>query len=162
MSATTQTVPARETPAWSPARIFMAVSALFHIPVGVAGFIQDRTFPIGADATARAHSEHVFGVFETNGWHTLGALLVGVISLYFAIRPYRAREGAIAIGAGHVGLWVALILWDPSTFWLASNAADQVVHSITAVGGIGSGLLTKRGVRGTDIDRAVPARGGSR
>jgi hypothetical protein len=163
MSATTQRLPARETSAWTPARIFMAISALFHIPVGFAGFITDRTFPIGAHATARARSGHVFGVFETNGWHTLGALIVGVVSLYFALRPNHAREGALGLGAGHVGLWVALVLWDPSTFWLASNGADQIVHSITAVGGIGSGLLTKPGVRGTGMDRAGLVRaGGSR
>jgi hypothetical protein len=163
MRATTEPLYAEHTSAWSPARIFMAVSALFHIPVGVAGFIQDRTFPIGAHAVARAHSEHVFGVFETNGWHTLGALIVGVVSLYFALRPDHAREAALGIGVGHVGLWVALTLWDPSTFWLASNRADQIVHSITAVGGIGSGLLTTRGVRGAGRARAgLTRRGRSR
>ncbi len=122
----------------------MVVSALFHLPVAVVGFLYDRTFPIGADAAATASSARIFGVFETNGWHTLGALVVGVVSLYFALRPRHAREAALAIGIGHVGLWVALVLWDPSTFWIASNAADQVVHASTAVGGIASGLLTPR------------------
>ncbi len=144
MTATPASVGIASTSTWSAARIYMAVSALFHVPVSVAGFIQDRTFPIGAHAAATGHSEHVFGVFETNGWHTLGALAVGVVSLYFALRPNHAREGALGLGVSHVGLWVALTLWDPSTFWLASNAADQIVHSATAVGGIASGLLTPR------------------
>lgn len=133
---------------WSPARIFMTVSALFHIPVAVAGFVYDRTFPIGADAAARASSEHVFGILETNGWHTLGALLVGLVSLYYLLRPQHAREGALGLGLFHVGLVISLIVWDPSTFWIASNAADQVVHICTAVGGIVSGLLTPRSRRG--------------
>ncbi len=155
MSTTTDTVPTTYASTWTPARIFMVVSALFHIPVGLVGFLYDRTFPIGADAAASAPSAHVFGVFETNGWHTLGALVVGVVSLYFALRPEHAREAALGIGVGHVGLWVALILWEPSTFWIASNAADQVVHSFTAISGTVSGLLTKRPVRAVRTNQAA-------
>ncbi|MFN2525173.1 MAG: DUF4383 domain-containing protein [Actinomycetota bacterium] len=134
---------------WTPARVFLVISALWHIPLALAGFVYDRTFPIGADAAARAPSELVFGAFETNGWHTLAALIVGVVSLYYVLRPRHAREAALGLGLGHVGLVIMLILWDPSTFWIASNTADQVVHSSTAVGGIISGLLTARTVRAT-------------
>jgi len=132
--------------AWTPARIFLAISAAFHIPVAVVGFVYDRSFPIGAGEAARAPSEHILGL-ETNGWHTLGALIVGVVSLYFALRPRQARRTAFALGAIHVGLWLSLILWDPSTFWIASNSADQIVHACTAVGGIASAMLTPRPMR---------------
>lgn len=131
--------------AWTPARVFLAVSAAIHLPLAVAGLLYDRTFPIGADAAARAGSEHVFGVFETNGWHTLGAVVVARVSLYFAVRPRRARDAALGLGVSHVALVVALVVWDPSTFWIASNGADQVVHSFTAIGGLASGLSTQRG-----------------
>lgn len=130
--------------AWSPARIFMTVSALFHVPVGLAGLVYETAFPIGSGAAEAAGSAHVFGVFETNGWHTLGALLVAAVSVFYVLRPRHARDGALALGATHVGLVVSLVLWDPSTFWIASNTADQVVHSSTAIGGIGSALLTRR------------------
>ena len=129
---------------WTPARIFMAVSAAFHVPVAIAGFLYDRTFPIGPNAAATAGHAHVFGIFETNGWHTLGALAVGAVSAYYALRPLRARDGALALGVFHVALFVSLVLWTPSTFWIASNAADQVIHASTAIGGIGSALLTRR------------------
>ena len=128
----------------NPARLFMIASAIFHVPVGIAGFAYDQSFPIGPAAAANAPAAHVFGVFETNGWHTLGALFVGAVSLYYALRPQHAREGALALGAGHVALFVSLVLWDPSTFWIASNAADQIVHASTATGGIVCGLLTAR------------------
>lgn len=59
------------------------------------------------------------------------------------MRPRRARDAALAIGVFHVGIVVALIVWPPETFWLASNAADQVVHSVTAIAGIGAALLTR-------------------
>src|SRR5439155_23713253 len=87
--------------AWTPARIFMVVSAVFHLPVAVVGFMYDRTFPIGADAAATAHSQHILGVFETNGWHTLGAFVIGLVSLYFALRPEPARGAARGLGIGH-------------------------------------------------------------
>ena len=128
---------------WTPARIFMTVSAVFHIPVGLIGLVIDQTFQVGSKAAAVAGSEHIFGILETNGWHSLAALLLGVASLYFTLRPRRAREGALAIGISHVVLVLGLAFWDPSTFWLASNGADQVIHASTAVGGIGSALLTR-------------------
>ena len=128
---------------WTPARIFMLVSTLYHLPLGIAGLIYDQTFPIGAAAAERADSELVFGIFETNGWHSVAALVLGIISVYFTIYPRRARDVALAIGVFHVGIVVSLILWDPSTFWLASNFADQVIHTLTAIGGISSAMLTR-------------------
>jgi hypothetical protein len=129
---------------WTPARIFKALSAIWHIPLGVIGLAIDQTFPLGSAEAATSHSEHIFGVFETNGWHSLLALVLGFVSLYFTIRPERAREGALLIGLSHVGVVLALVIWDPSTFLLASNIADQIVHSSTAIGGIFSALLTPR------------------
>ena len=143
MAADVMVGPVRRAGTWPPARIFMAASAVFHTPVAVIGLAVDQTFPLGAEATAHAGSDHIFGIFETNGWHSLAALLVGMVSLYFAMRPARAREAAFAIGFGHVAVVLALTFWAPSTFWLMSNGADQVVHASTAIGGIGSGLLTQ-------------------
>ena len=128
---------------WTPARIFMVASAAYHLPLAVAGLAVDQTFPLGPNAAAHAGSGHAFGIFETNGWHSLAALLLGLVSLYFAVRPGRAREAALAIGLGHVGIVLSLVLWAPSTFLLMSNDADQIVHAATAVGGIASALLTR-------------------
>ncbi len=136
----------REGPSWTPARIFMAISAVWHLPLGIAGLVVDQTFPVGAQATATAGSEHIFGIFETNGWHSLAALVLGVVSLLFAWRPERARAAALVIGGLHVGIVASLILWGAATFWLASNTSDQVVHSATAIGGLVSGLMTARRV----------------
>ena len=127
----------------------MLVSTLYHVPLGAAGLLYDRTFPIGSTEAAAAGSDYIFGIFETNGWHSLAAVLVGVLSLYFALRPTRAREAALAIGLAHVGIFVAFIVRPPETFWFASNAADQVIHAFTAVGGIVSARLTPRRVRAT-------------
>lgn len=133
-----------QRPAWTPARIFLAISAVWHLPLGMVGLVVDQTFPIGAHETAHAGSEHIFGVFETNGWHSLAGVLLGAVSLLFALRPQRARQAALAIGVFHVGVVISLILWGPETFWLASNTSDQIDHSATAVGGLVSGLMTPR------------------
>jgi hypothetical protein len=133
----------RRAEPWTPARIFMLVAAVWHLPLGIVGLVYDQTFPVGAAAAARASSEHIFWVFETNGWHSLAALLLGIVTAYFTVYPRRAREAALVLGVFHVGLVTALVVWPPSTFWLASNAADQAVHASTAIGGIASALVTK-------------------
>jgi uncharacterized protein DUF4383 len=127
---------------WTPARWFLLATAVWHMPLGVAGFFVNRSFPIGPDATKSAGSAHAFGVFETNGWHSLLALILGVVALYFTLNPGRARSVALAIGVIHVGVVASLILQDPATFWIASNDADQIVHLSSAIGGIACGLLT--------------------
>jgi hypothetical protein len=133
---------ARPAGDWTPARIFMLAGAVVHLPLGIIGLLYDQTFPVGASAAARAGSDHVFGVLETNGWHSLAALGIGIVTAYFTMYPRRARDAALIIGVLHVGIVAALVVWDPSTFWFASNGADQVVHTSTAIGGIGSALLT--------------------
>lgn len=134
---------------WSPARIFLTASAIWHLPLGIAGLLYNQSFPIGSQATANSESAYVFGIFETNGWHSLAALVLGVASAYFAIRNEKVRQVALVFGIFHVGIVISLVVQDPSTFWLASNTADQVVHTSTAVGGIFSGLLTSR--QGLDV-----------
>lgn len=142
MSTMASLSPTARPERWTPARIFMVAAATYHLPLGIGGLIVDQTFPVGAAATERAGSELVFGLFETNGWHSTAALVLGIIAVCFAINPRRARDVALAMGLFHVGIVISLIVWEPSTFWLASNAADQIVHSSTAIGGIATGLLT--------------------
>jgi hypothetical protein len=120
----------------------MLIGAVVHIPLGIIGLLYNQSFPIGASAAARAGSDHIFGVLETNGWHSFLALALGIIMAYFTIDPSGARDAALIIGLLHVGIVASLVVLDPSKLWLASNGADQVVHTSTAIGGIGSALLT--------------------
>ena len=144
---------ARPHGTWTPARIFMAISAVIHVPLAIGGLVVDQTFPFGPGEASSAGSAHIFGVFETNGWHSLGAVAVAAVSLYFAIRPRGAREAALVLGITHIVLFVSLALWEPETFLIASNAADQVVHSFTAIGGTLSGLLTAPAIGSPRIRR---------
>jgi hypothetical protein len=130
---------------WSPARWYLLAVAVSHVPLGVIGLVVDRSFPIGAEAAREAASHRVFGVLETNGWHSLGALALGVLAASILVAaPERARRVALLIGVFNLGLLLSLIAWDPRTFWIASNGTDQIIHSATALGGIVTGLLTPR------------------
>ncbi len=131
------------TSAWTGARVFLLIAAVWHIPLGLIGFLYDRSFPIGTAATETAGSGHIFGIFETNGWHNLAAVVLGIVALYFAIEPRRARDVALTIGVVHVGIVGALIIWGDSTFWIASNTPDQLIHASTAIGGLATGLSTR-------------------
>jgi hypothetical protein len=131
-----------ETP-WTPARMFLLVAAVWHIPLGIIGLFYNHDFPIGAGAARTAGSAQIAGVFTTNGWHNLAALVLGLVALVFTLYPARARTVALAIGVIHVGITLALLIWEPSTFWIASNTADQFIHASSAVGGIACGLATK-------------------
>lgn len=143
MTVTLERAASAQTDRWTPARWFLLAVAISHLPLGVGGLLVNRSFPIGDEAARAGDSGHLFGVLETNGWHSLAALALGVLAAWIVFRPRRARLVALALGAFHVALVVQLAILDPSNFWIASNGADQVVHASTAVGGIVSGLLTR-------------------
>lgn len=146
---------------WSPARMFMAASAAYHLLLAVPGLVIDQSFPVGSAATVQAGSEYIFGVFETNGWHSVAALLVGLVSLYFAVRPEHVRLAALALGISQAVVLVAFAVEPPSTFWFASNGADQVVHGLTAVGGVAAALLNPPGGHPPDGRQSPNRRGQS-
>ncbi|HEX2090460.1 MAG TPA: DUF4383 domain-containing protein [Actinomycetota bacterium] len=130
--------------AWSPARIYLVASGVFLLVTSTAGFMINRTFPIGAEEFRSAESHHVFGVLETNGWHNLLGVIGALLALGFAIRPQWSRFGALFKGWIYVGVTAAVAIWSGDTFWVASNDADQVVHATLAVGGLITGFLTPR------------------
>ncbi len=129
---------------WSPARIYLVASGVFLLVIAMAGFMINRTFPIGAAEFRSAESHHVFGVLETNGWHNLLGIIGALLALGFAIRPQWSRFGALFKGWIYVGVTAVLAIWSGDTFWVASNNADQVVHAALAVGGLVTGFLTPR------------------
>lgn len=140
----TASVTTRGTGEWTPARWFMLVAAVWHIPLGIIGLIYDRTFPIGSGAASRAHSEHIFGIFETNGWHNLAAVVIAVPSLAVVYAwPRFTRVMSLVVGVSNTAVFVLFAVIDPATVWVASNAADQVIHALTGAGGILAAIVTR-------------------
>jgi hypothetical protein len=128
---------------WSPARVYLLASGIYLAILGGFGFLYNHSFPMGARAMQHASSAHVFGTFETNGWHNLAGLLFGIIALAFVIRPERARLGALVVGLPNAFVFITFAVADPKTFWIASNGADSVVHAVLGFGGILAALATR-------------------
>lgn len=134
--------PKQDVSTWSPARLYLVISGVFLVSIAVIGVALDRSFPTSPDAVGA--SRWVLGIFETNGWHTTAAFLSAAAAFAFALRPGWARFGAMTKGIFYVAVTTSLLLVEPSTFLLVSNAADQVVHASLAIGGIATALMTRR------------------
>ena len=128
---------------WSPARIYLVVSGIVLVVLGVAGLVLNRSFPTSPAAVDSAGSAWLFGVIQTNGWHSVAGLISGGVALGFAARAEWARLGATVKGLFYVGVTASLFITSPGTFLLVANAGDQVVHASLAIGGIATALATR-------------------
>jgi hypothetical protein len=124
---------------WSPARLYLLISGVGLIVIGAAGLVYNQSFGVGADV----HGDAVFGFLQTNGWHSLAGLLGGITALAFAAKPEWARSGAFSLGVAFVIVTIALVIWEPASFRIASNTADNVVHGLLGIGGIASAVATR-------------------
>ena len=129
---------------WSPARIYLVLSGVLLVSAALSGFAISTSFPSSAEGVHSADNPHLYGIFETNGWHNLGSLISGTISLTFALRPEWARTGAFVKGTMYTLVTTSIAIWGPEVFLLASNTADQIVHGSLAVTGLAAALATKR------------------
>ena len=145
MNASTAAV--QGTASRSPARVYLVASGVFLVAAGLIGFTVNGAFPATAEAVESAGSGHIFGIFETNGWHNLTSMISGLVALAFSIRPEWARAGAFFKGVMYVAVTVSIAIWGPETFKIASNAADQVVHGALGIAGLVAGAMTPRGPR---------------
>lgn len=133
-------VSASTAPGWTPARVYLAAAGFYLILIGTLGFLLDRSFPTRSASVAG--DAKVFGIFLTNGWHNLAGVVFGVIAVAFFFTRKQERLGALIVGVPNALVMVTFLLWDPATFWFASNAADNVVHALLGFGGIAAGLAT--------------------
>src|SRR5687767_10519793 len=142
MATTTAARPTTTT--WSPARVYLVVSGIFLVAAALGGFALSTSFPAGSGAVHAADNPHILGIFETNGWHNLAALISGAISLSFALRPQWARTGAFVKGSMYSVVTISIAIWGPETFLIASNTADQIVHGSMAAAGLATAFATPR------------------
>jgi len=141
---TTNMIPARALPISGgaiAARGYLFVSGLFLVLTGVVGFALDTSFPTSSAEVADSHG-HIFGILETNGWHNLAALSIGLPAVAVALKlPQVCPVFALITGVLNLGVFTSFALWSPDSFLFASNAGDQVLHALLALGGIGFGAL---------------------
>src|SRR3972149_8530559 len=91
----------------SPARVFLWISAVYLLVLGLGSLVVSPTFAVGDEVSG----DHLFGVIDTNGWHGLAGVLLGASSLAFAMSGRWAREGAAVMGASLLASGVVLLLY---------------------------------------------------
>lgn len=113
---------------WTFAQKAIVVLAALQLLWGLAGFVAEPSFHLGADAP----TEKVLGV-DFNGFHALAGVLLFAPAFYFARRPDWALYYSIyAAGALIVtGIWA---LFDEQPAWVFTfpdNTNDAIFHLAT-------------------------------
>ena len=133
-------------------RGYLLACGSFLLVTGIVGFMLDTSFPTRPAEVSASHG-HIFGVLETNGWHNLAAVGIGLPSLAVALRAARlAAPFAFTAGALNLGVFILFALFGPEAFLFASNSGDQVLHAVLAVGGLGFGAWGLSGRTTQSID----------
>jgi len=120
----------------SPARVFLWISAVYLLVLGLGSLVVSPSFAVGDEVSG----DHLFGVIETNGWHGLAGVLLGAASLAFAMSGRWAREGTAVMGASLLASGVVFLLYGEGSVALGLipvDARDAVLlHVLPGVVGL--------------------------
>jgi hypothetical protein len=125
----------------SPAQVYALVIGLTLVVAGVAGFFYNASFSTW-DSSER---DAVLGILHVNGWHNTVHIASGAIGLFVAWSYGGAR--AYALGLGVVYLLVTLLGFiagdgEEILNLIPVNTADNFLHLLIGIAGIGAGLAT--------------------
>jgi uncharacterized protein DUF4383 len=122
--------------AYGPAQLFCVVVGSVLVLAGIIGFFYNSTFT--SDTSVR---DDVFGILSVNGWHNVVHIATGALTLAFARTALGARNWCLAFGAVYlvVAIWGFVLGGDnPSILSIVPvNTADDVLHLLLGLGGIG-------------------------
>jgi hypothetical protein len=149
-----------------PAVAYLWVWGAVLVILGGAGLALHPDFAVGRGVS----HEHLFGVFETNGWHSVAGLAFGIPSLVVASRaPGWAPATALAVGlfggvvpaasfaaVGDGGVFLGLIPVDIADA-VALHLLPGLLGVAAAIPGLRAGRLPGLlgATRGTDNPRAA-------
>lgn len=88
----------------TPTTLYLWVWGVALVVLGVGSLVVHPDFAVGDRVT----DEHLFGVFETNGWHGLAGGALGVLALFSAAADRWTREVALVV-AGLGGILPAFV-----------------------------------------------------
>ncbi len=129
----------------TPAQWYGYVVGAALLLVGLMGFTADATFDTEAtDPTSGGFQGDGFLGLEVNGTHNVVHLATGLLLLALASRRRSARTGAIGFGVLYaVVTLIGVVDGDNVLGLIPVNAADNVLHAVLAVLGLGAGLATR-------------------
>ena len=123
----------------SPARLYATLVGGVLVVAGIAGFFYSSSF--GSPGTV----DEAFGVLDVNGWHNVVHILTGAIGLMVA--GFAARQYAIGLGV----IYLAIAVWgfvigsgENILGFIPVNTADNFLHLILGLLGIGAGITSPR------------------
>lgn len=121
----------------SPARLYATLVGGALVIAGIIGFFYSASFGSPGDV------DDVFGILAVNAWHNIVHILTGAVGLLVA--GYAARQYALGLGA----IYIVIAIWgfvigsgDSILGFIPVNTADNFLHVILGVLGIGAGLAT--------------------
>lgn len=87
-------------------QLYLWVWGAMLVVLGAGSLLLHPDFSVGDEVSGK----HLFGVFETNGWHGVAGLTMGILALAFA-RSDRWAPTVAAIVGGIGGVIPALIMF---------------------------------------------------
>ena len=123
----------------SPARLYATLVGGVLVVAGIIGFFYSSSF--GSPGTV----DDAFGILDVNGWHNLVHILTGAIGLLVA--GYAARGYALGLGFIYIliAIWGFIIGGGESILgFIPVNTADNFLHLILGLLGIGAGITTPK------------------
>lgn len=128
----------------SPARLYCTLVGGAVAIAGVIGFFYSSGFDTGIGSVRRG-SEDLLGIFAVNGWHNLLHMALGIAGLAAASSAYAARTYSLAVGLAYVLLAIWGLGFDDDGVILGLlplNDADNVLHLVLGLTGLGAGAAT--------------------
>ena len=155
---------AQGTPGRSLAQWFCLIAGLGLLLAGILGMTADNNFDSAfTDPDGVLQGDGFLG-FEVNGWHNLVHILSGAVLLLGFTRHGRARTLAIAFGLVYAALlFIGLVDGNDILGLVPVNPADNALHGVLSLLGLGAGLASKRRRDGRPAERpSTAAEGGTR
>ena len=126
----------------SPARLYATLVGGVLVVAGIVGFFYSASFGGPGEV------DDVFGLLSVNAWHNVFHVLTGAIGLLVA--GFAARQYALWLGI----LYLVVCAWgfiigsgDSILGFLPVNTADDVLHLVLGLLGVGAALATPKPAR---------------
>jgi hypothetical protein len=120
----------------TPAQLYAIVIGVVLILAGVIGFFYSAAFGTPGKVSP------VVGILDVNGWHNVVHLASGGVLLAVAGNAALSRTVCLAFGGVYILVFILGLVMNPIFGIIPVNAADDVLHLLLGVGGIGAGLAS--------------------
>lgn len=129
----------------SPAQVFALVFGVVLTVLGIIGFFYNASFAAGNETLH--NRDAVFGILDVNGWGNVFHLLSGVVGLALVGNYTGGRNYALGLGALYVVVAIVGIVYVASDVdsifkLIPVNTADNILHALVGVCGLGAALAT--------------------